>query len=149
MTPYMHIPYLLLADDDPDDRSWFTEAFIQQNPGCIVEQTTSGLAVLEFLKDARELPLILLLDFQMPDINGPEILQQLATNSRYRQMIKVMWSTSQRLKDIEDCKKLGAAHYMVKPGDTRELHNIVQKVSTIFYLAALEKGRNSFTLSSF
>jgi CheY-like chemotaxis protein len=128
---HQHPPYLLLADDDPEDRSWFTEAFMQQNIGCNVEQTDSGLGVLEFLKVARELPVVLLLDFQMPDLNGPEILQQLATNSRYRQMIKVMWSTSQRLKDMEVCKRLGAAQYFVKPGNATELHNIVQEISTI------------------
>jgi CheY-like chemotaxis protein len=138
-TPSTHTPYLLLADDDAEDRSWFLEAFIQLNPGCIVEQTSSGLAVLEFLKAAGELPLVLMLDFQMPDLNGPEILQHLAANSRYRKMTKVIWSSSRRIKDMEDCQRLGASHYIVKPSDTMELQFIVKKVGAIFYLASMER----------
>jgi len=129
-------PYLLIADDDQDDLDIFTEAFVRDNPGYIVEQATGGKAVLQFLDNAAELPLILILDYQMPDLNGPEVLRHLAANRRYSKLIKVMWSTSRRIKDMEDCKNLGAAHYLVKPGDSRELTSIIREMTTILDLAA-------------
>ena len=135
------LPYLLLADDDPDDRDLFIDSFLRQHPGYKIEQRSSGRDVLSFLQGADALPTILLLDYQMPDMNGPEVLEQLAAHARYQQMIKIMWSTSQRKKDMEACKKLGALHYFVKPGNTSELLYIVQQVRTIFELAFLDREK--------
>lgn len=133
---HINTPYLLIADDDQDDRDLFTEAFIQQNPGYLVKHAAGGMAALQFLDTADELPIVLVLDYQMPDLNGPEVLQQLATDPRYKHLVKVMWSTSRRIKDMEDCKKLGAAHYLVKPGDTKELHGIIHQMTAILDFAA-------------
>jgi len=126
-----HTPYLLLVDDDSDDRELFTEAFMKQNPGFAVEHASSGKAVLQFLANATELPVVLVLDYQMPDMNGPEVLQFLAASQRYKDVVKVMWSTSRRVKDMEDCKKLGASYYLVKPGDNQELDNMIRQMTAI------------------
>jgi CheY-like chemotaxis protein len=130
------MPYLLIADDDQDDLDLFTEAFVRDNPGYDVEHAPGGKAVLQFLDNADELPLVLILDFQMPDLNGPEVLRQLAADNRYKNLVKVMWSTSRRIKDMEDCKSLGAAHYLVKPGDNRELNSMIHQMTTILDFAA-------------
>lgn len=129
-------PYLLIADDDQDDLDIFTEAFVRNNPGFNVKQATGGKAVLQFLDNAAELPVVLILDYQMPDLNGPEVLKHLSANKRYKDLVKVMWSTSRRIKDMEDCKKLGAAHYLIKPGDNRELSSIVHQMTSILDRAA-------------
>ena len=124
-------PYLLIADDDQDDLDMLTEALMRKNPGYLVEHATGGKAVLQFLDNATELPAMLILDYQMPDLNGPEVLQRLAANRRYSRLLKVIWSTSRRIKDMEDCKKLGATHYLIKPGDNKELNTMIQQVLTI------------------
>ena len=126
-----HIPYLLLADDDAEDRDLFTEAFLKQNPGFAIEHASCGKDVLDFLCKATELPVVLVLDYQMPDLNGPEVLQFLAASQRYRDVVKVMWSTSRRVKDMEECKKLGASYYLVKPADNRELDNMIRQMTAI------------------
>jgi CheY-like chemotaxis protein len=130
------MPYLLIADDDQDDLDIFTEAFVRDHPGYNVECASGGKAVLQFLDNAPELPLLLLLDYQMPDLNGPEVLRHLAANARYKNLVKVMWSTSRRIKDMEDCKKLGAAHYLVKPSDYRELNSMIRQMMEILDIAA-------------
>lgn len=135
MTAQPHTPYLLLADDDSEDREIFTEAFIQQNPGYNVEHASGGNAVLQFLDNATELPVVLVLDYQMPDLNGPEVLQVLAADGRYKDIVKVMWSTSRRVKDMDDCKKLGASHYLVKPGDKHELDAMIHQMTAILDFA--------------
>ena len=129
-------PYLLIADDDQDDLDMLTEALMRQHPGYVIEHATGGHAVLQFLDNAPELPAMLILDYQMPDLNGPEVLQRLAANTRYRHLVKVIWSTSRRIKDMEDCKKLGAAHYLIKPGDNRELNSVIHQV-----IAILDRAR--------
>jgi len=133
-------PYLLIVDDDQDDLDIFTEAFVRDIPGYHVEHATGGKAVLQFLEKAPELPVVLILDYQMPDLNGPDVLRHLAANPRYKRLTKVMWSTSRRVKDMEDCKKLGAAHYLIKPSDNKELKNMIHQITTILDLAA--RGHN-------
>jgi CheY-like chemotaxis protein len=71
----------------------------------------------------------------MPDLDGPEVLRHLAANKRYKQLIKVMWSTSRRVKDIEDCKRLGASHYLVKPSDNQELQHMIHQMTAILDFA--------------
>lgn len=134
------MPYLLIVDDDQDDLDIFTEAFVRDIHGYHVEHATGGKAVLEFLEKAPELPLVLILDYQMPDLNGPEVLRHLAANARYRKLTKVMWSTSRRIKDMEDCKHLGATHYLIKPSDNKELTNMIRQMMAILDSAA--RGHN-------
>jgi len=133
MTTSIHIPYLLLADDDPDDRSFFADAFRQQNQGFLVEQVGGGVAALEYLKEAVILPVVLLLDYQMPDLSGPEVLQQLAIDSRYTHIVKIMWSNSHPDMTTKECKRLGADHYIRKPTSAIELNAIVRQVRDILW----------------
>lgn len=129
------MPYLLIADDDQDDLDIFTEAFVRQNPGYSVAHATGGKAALQFLNSARELPTIVVLDYQMPDLTGPEVLKELSIDARYKHMVKVMWSTSRRIKDMEDCKRLGASYYLVKPGDNKELEHMIHQMTAILDFA--------------
>lgn len=140
MTTSNHIPYLLLADDDPDDRSLFTETFRHQNPGYPVEEVNGGMAAVEYLKEAVVLPVVLVLDYQMPDLSGPEVLRRLAVNDRYMHMVKIMWSNSHPDMKIEECKRLGADHYIRKPANAIELNIIMRQVRDIFDSAAMEKA---------
>lgn len=135
---FLPMPYLLIVDDDQDDLDIFTEAFNRHNPGYDVEHAPGGKAALQFLDEAAELPLALVLDYQMPDLNGPEVLRHLAANPRYKNLIKVMWSSSPRIKDMDDCKKLGATHYLIKPADNKELTIMIRQMATILDLAARE-----------
>ena len=134
-------PYLLIADDDQDDLDMLTEAFVRQNPGYLVEHVSGGKAVLQYLDKTTELPAMLVLDYQMPDLNGPEVLQRLAADRRYTGLLKVIWSTSRRVKDMEDCKRLGAAHYLIKPGDSKELSSIIHQITLL-----LEFGPGGYRL---
>jgi len=136
----MHIPYLLLADDDADDRTFFLDAFRRQNPGYHIEQVDGGSAALEFLKKAGDLPVILLVDFEMPDLNGAEVLNCLSTDSRYSHIVKIMWSSARQAIKLEEHKRLGIDYYVQKPSNNSELHSIVCKVRIIFDHAAMAMG---------
>lgn len=142
MPPKPNVPYLLVVDDDRDDIDLFGDAFSTRNPTIPVEAVYSGKQLIEFLDQcsAASLPTLLLLDYQLHDVSGPEILVQLRANPLYRQILKVMWSTSRRVKDMEDCKKLGAAHYFVKPSGNEELEKIIADATALFCSAAAKVG---------
>ena len=131
-------PYILLADDDPDDLQAFTDEFIYQHPGITVRQVSSGREVLlhlDICPDDR-LPTLLVLDYQMPELTGFEVLQALAANDRYAPIVKVVWSNCPRTKDREECIRLGATLYLAKPGTIEELKRTIHQLLDIFETAA-------------
>ena len=123
-----------MADDDPDDLHTFLQGFIEENPYTSVQTVTDGQQLIEFLdgRDSDELPALILLDYKMPGLSGPEILQILASNPKYAHIPKVVWSTSQRSQDIQTCVRLGAAGYFPKPASSSELNGLIQKIELIY-----------------
>jgi len=130
-------PYILIADDDPEDRQVLRDEFMRQNPGIAVKEVGGGRELLEFLDQClpRQLPAVIVLDYQMKDLNGPEVLLLLSANDRYRQIIIVMCSTSNRTKDMEECKRLGAKDYLIKPNCIDGLNKTVRQLAVIFEMA--------------
>lgn len=125
--------YIVVVDDDSEDRQTFAEEFAHQYPAIAIRQAESGRELLLYLEQCptEHLPALLVLDFQMPDLSGPDVLRILAANARYSKIVKIVWSNSQRTKDREDCKRLGAIQYMVKPGTIDELKNTIHRLIAI------------------
>ena len=128
------LPYILLADDDPDDLSVFSQAFSELNPDISIQTVADGQELIEFLGscDQDELPSLILVDYKMPIVSGPEVLQRLASYPAYSHIPKVVWSTSHRSQDIEKCVRLGAAGYFLKPASSGELNELIQKIELIY-----------------
>jgi len=107
---------IIAADDDPDD----VESSRRPLPTGIHRQacTQSAMAknCFEFL-DARpsdELPSLILLDYKMPMVTGPKYWKS-SRPPHLRPIPKVVWSTSGRSKDIQECQRLGAAATLESP----------------------------------
>jgi DNA-binding response OmpR family regulator len=71
---------------------------------------------LEGLTD-NLLPCLMILDFNLPELNAEEILKILNAHKRYDPIPKIVWSTSNSTVYKSKCIKLGAADYLVKPRD--------------------------------
>ena len=128
------LPYILLADDDPDDLNVFLHAFRELSPQTRVQAFTDGKELVDFLDDCNleELPSLIIVDYKMPIVSGPDVLRYLASSPNYSHIPKVVWSTSERRQDIENCIHLGAAGYFVKPASSIELYDIIHKIELIF-----------------
>jgi CheY-like chemotaxis protein len=126
-------PYILVADDDPDDLHFFTTKFYARHSGIHVEMVEDGDMALEFLsgKNRNELPRLILLDYKMPRISGIEVLRTLSASQRFSHLPVVMWTTSERKLEAEECKQFGAAGYFVKPNSEDELDPIILKIIEI------------------
>ncbi|TGV00660.1 response regulator [Flavivirga rizhaonensis] len=75
----------------------------------------NGEEALKILEKKYELPHIILLDLNMPKINGLEFLAILKKDERLRHIPAIILTTSNNQKDLLECYKLGIAGYVLKP----------------------------------
>jgi DNA-binding NarL/FixJ family response regulator len=77
------------------------------------------------------MPRYLIFDFKMPALGGPQLLVATGAGTRYESIPKIVWSTSGRQKDIDECLQLGARHYVIKPTTEAELDVFLQSLDIV------------------
>lgn len=127
--------FILLVEDNPDDVLLTKRAFKKNNIMNELLVVTSGIEALDFLlyrgqhKDRpRENPVIILLDIQLPGINGIEVLEQIRENPSTELIPVIMLTSSKEDQDLIQSYKNGANSYIRKPVD------FTQFVSTVSQL---------------
>lgn len=110
-------PLILLADDNPDDQSFIRDAFAYVNANVRLDIVDNGYDLLQHLKTTpeKELPSLVVLDYNMPKMNGAEVLQALLKEPRYQHIPKLMLSTSFYQAHVDNCINIGADGYLIKP----------------------------------
>jgi CheY-like chemotaxis protein len=113
----MHHQTILLADDDLDDQELLEEAFLQIDPSAQIHTVSSGTEVFDYLKNCNDtdLPCLIVLDYNMPFLTGPQILEAINQQTRYQHIPKLIWSTSDGLHYRQLSKEKGAIEYFHKP----------------------------------
>jgi len=108
---------VLYADDDADDKAWVSEACQAVNAPLSIYFVKDGREVLDYLKAKQQesLPCLIILDLNMPRLDGRQTLQQLKANPAYQHIPVAIVSTSSSRIDKEVCQRLGAAIFLVKP----------------------------------
>jgi CheY-like chemotaxis protein len=111
-----------LADDDADDAEIFAEALAAINPGISYEHASNGKILLDKIRHGKsDLPDIIFLDINMPEMNGWDSLAELKKHSSLKDIPVVMYSTSSNQRDIQAARKLGANFFYTKPDNFRQL----------------------------
>jgi len=106
---------LLLIDDDEIERMKFKRD-CQKNkyPHTILEAKNGELA-LDILKNKESLPDIIILDLNMPKMNGHEFLNILKLDDELKYIPIIIMSSSDNYLDVKECYKIGIAGYIIKP----------------------------------
>jgi two-component system, response regulator len=128
---------VLLAEDNFDDAELTTRELIKNNLANHLFHVQDGAEALDFIfargkykgiRDIRYPPKIILLDIQMPKINGIEVLREIKSNELTKATPVIMLTSSKEDPDIQTCYKLGANSYIVKPvnfeGFTQAIKNL-------------------------
>ena len=87
---------LLLAEDDGDDQQLFRDFLVHRRDVTLMPIAENGvelLAALELIKHANDLPSIIILDHNMPRLNGLQTLQILKREKRYSHIPVIVYST--------------------------------------------------------
>ncbi|MEP7164732.1 MAG: response regulator [Ferruginibacter sp.] len=122
--------FILLADDDPEDLELFEEAILQLEPEARVNYVVNGKGVMEFLAACSddELPDLIIMDYNMPQMTGVDVLTRLNGICRYKPIVKLILSTSCSETHIKKSLDNGARDYFVKPDNFIELKILVKKM---------------------
>lgn len=120
---------ILYADDDTDDRSWVSEACKILNCSLNINFVENGRQVIDYLKSqVTRLPSLIVLDLNMPEMDGRQTLQYLKSNPYYKEIPVAIVSTSGNKIDKEVCKRLGASLYITKPNIHAEWQGIIRQL---------------------
>lgn len=110
-----HTLHVLVVDDSPNDLELAVIAFEEQGSDIRVTTCTSGPAALQHLRDPNEPPIhVVILDLNMPLMNGLEVLEAIRTDPLLQLLPVVILSTSNDPGDIEAAYRLFASSYMIK-----------------------------------
>ncbi len=107
---------ILLVDDDADDRDMFCEALheVDDSVECIAAQ--DGAEALGILQAGLgTLPDWIFLDLNMPRLNGQQCLSEIKRTGTLLHIPVIIYTTSKQQQDIDETRKLGAAHFITKP----------------------------------
>ena len=129
---------ILLVEDDAIDRMTVERALREIRVTNTLEMVGNGEEALEFLRDpAREQPGIILLDLNMPKMNGIEFLKFVKADESLRRIPVVVLTTSKDEQDRVDSFSLGVAGYMVKPVDYMQFVEVVKAIDLYWTLSEM------------
>jgi len=123
---------IILADDDEDDRLYFTDTFDALKINTRVKTFKDGLYLMDYLNgDDTPLPNVLFLELIMPRKSGLECLNDSKKNPKFNAIAIAIYSTSASEEDIEKTFVMGANIYIKKPSDFKTLKKVLSEVVTI------------------
>ncbi len=126
---------VLLADDDYEDREFFTEALKEVNPEAVVTTSSNGVELMNILNARQEsLPDIIFLDLNMPLKDGYQCLEEIKSKEELKDNIVVIFTTSSIKEDIEMTYSKGANLFVTKPNDYKGLVETIRKIFTLTWL---------------
>jgi CheY-like chemotaxis protein len=126
-TPPTHL--VLYADDDIDDIKFVEESFSETTQNIELVTTYNGLDLVRYLEGLSQFepdPCLIILDVNMPLMNGKEALIKIRQMNRYHNIPVVLFTTSSTDFDRNFAKKYNAG-FVTKPLDNRQMKNITDR----------------------
>ncbi|MDB5102175.1 MAG: response regulator receiver protein [Cyanobacteria bacterium RYN_339] len=134
---------ILLVEDNPDDEALTLRALKRNNIANEVIVARSGEEALEYLFAEDQTFEMVLLDMNLPLMNGLEVLRRLREHPRTRGLPVVMLTTSTEDEDVAASYKLGANSYVKKPVDFVEFVDAVRQVGAYWLVLNVGPGRGT------
>ena len=119
-------PIILYAEDDHDDFESIKEALDQISKNFIILNASNGSEAVSYLENNPEaLPQLVVLDLNMPVMDGKEVLEWMKQKEKFRNIPIMVFTTSSRADDVKLCLKHDCTFFR-KPTLYRDLLHIAQ-----------------------
>jgi CheY-like chemotaxis protein len=128
---------VLLVEDDPGDVLLIQEAFEDNKVRNRLRTVSDGVEALRFLRREGEFadaprPDLILLDLNLPRMDGREVLAEVKTDEQLQQIPVVVVTTSKLEEDVLRSYKLHANAYVTKPVDFDRFIEVVRQIDEFF-----------------
>lgn len=126
--------FILIAEDDADDRFLLQTAFEENGYRDRLHFVENGVEVLDYLSNITQsggigkMPNFILLDLNMPKKDGREVLKELKSNADYKKIPVIIFSTTNNEQEMRRCYELGANSYITKPNS---FENLIKTVAVL------------------
>lgn len=129
---------ILLVEDDQVDAMTVKRALKEIKVTNRMDVAGNGEEALNFLRNPdNELPGIILLDLNMPKMNGIEFLKIAKSDKELKKIPIVVLTTSREDQDRVDSFKLSVAGYMIKPVDYQQFVEVIKTIDLYWTLSEL------------
>ncbi|MEO5893323.1 MAG: response regulator [Ferruginibacter sp.] len=134
--------FILIAEDDADDRYLMKTALQETGITEEVEYVENGVEVISYLESLSEedgeinYPKFILLDLNMPKMDGREVLKMMKSNDAYRKIPVIVFSTTKNQLEVKRCYELGANTYIVKPVSYDTLVDTIREICAYWFNTA-------------
>ncbi len=129
---------ILLVEDDYVDAITVKRALKDINVTNTLNIAQNGEEALEMLRDSsNEKPCIILLDLNMPKMNGIEFLKEVKKDDKLRGIPVVVLTTSKEDRDKLESFQFGVAGYMIKPVDYMQFVEVMRTIDMYWTLSEL------------
>lgn len=125
-------PIVLYADDDADDRDLLKMAFAQFSENVELVTTTDGFEAISYLTNIKlsgQAPCLIILDINMPRLDGRETLRKIRSIKRFANTPVALFSTSTAKLDKEFAERYNAG-FITKPLDYGRLTEVAEQFVT-------------------
>jgi two-component system, response regulator len=132
----MNEKMILLVEDNPDDEMLTLRALKKNNIGNKLTVVRDGAEALEFIfctgayanRDRNDNPQVILLDINLPKVDGLEVLRRIRADENTRLLPVVILTSSREEQDMIKGYRLGANSYVRKPVDFNEFIEAVRQL---------------------
>lgn len=137
----MSVIQILLVEDNEGDILLTLEAFKEIKAKNNIAVVKDGEEAIEFLKKEGQytdsiMPQLILLDINMPKINGIEVLDFIKKDDRLKKIPVIMLTTSSSESDIAACYEKSANCFITKPLDFGKFLNVIESIETFWFTIA-------------
>lgn len=128
---------ILLVEDNPIDLDLTLRAFAAKNISNPIQVARDGEEALKYFEHWEKgdpLPIVILLDLNMPKINGLEVLEKLKAHAIFKSIPVVILTTSSESSDLKKAYQLGVNSYIVKPVSFEKFLEVVGHIDLYWRL---------------
>ncbi|MEX0287900.1 MAG: response regulator [Flavobacteriaceae bacterium] len=131
---------ILFIEDDQIETMKLQRTVSRHGLNHTIIEAKNGEEALEVLNTAEKLPDIILLDLNMPKMNGIEFLKILKADSKIKYLPTIILTTSENRTDLLECYKTGIAGYVIKPLKYEDYEDKLIKVFSYWDVNELVKA---------
>jgi CheY-like chemotaxis protein len=132
------VPWVVLyVEDEENDRFLVERAFVKEGLGSVLRMVAHGQGAIDYLSgagvyaDREEYPLpgVVLLDLNLPEVHGFDVLKWIRAHPHHRNLPVVVFTSSARDEDREQAQALGANEFVQKPGLASLFQEVARRLS--------------------